>query len=72
MPASISPSRVGTSQQAGPRVQMIFVLRVDTSEVDLMEARVTFDPRNSGPLALVCDCMVIILISEGKNNGYER
>lgn len=59
MPASMSPSRVGTSQQAGPRVQMIFVLRVDTSEGALMEARVMLEPRNSGPLAEVWDCMVI-------------
>ena len=38
---------------------MIFVLRVDTSEGALMEARVMLEPRNSGPLAEVWDCMVI-------------
>jgi hypothetical protein len=39
-------------------VHMIFVLRVATSLGFTMAARVMFDPRNSGPLVVVWDCMM--------------
>merc|ERR1719329_1369226 len=51
IPASIICSRVSTLQQAGPRVQMIFVLRDEASVAALTRARLMLEPLSSGPFA---------------------
>ena len=51
IPASINPSSVGISQQAGPNVHTIFVLRLDTSDAEVIDDRVMLEPRSSGPEA---------------------
>jgi len=41
-------------------VHTIFVLRLDTSDAEVIDERVMLEPRSSGPEADVWDCMMIL------------
>ena len=52
-------------------MQIIFVLRVATSLGFMMDARVMFEPRSSGPLTVI-DCILLSLSLLGDYVGKLR
>jgi hypothetical protein len=58
-----------------PIVHITFVLRVATSLGFMMDARVMFEPRSSGPLTVI-DCILLSLLLlddyKSKLEGFNR